>query len=75
MAYIPSRAAQYMLQQYNICSRDPPWDPDSDFSSISSDLLYIESQFDIGKPIKDIMADEVTSGDSIENSSSQQWAW
>lgn len=39
MAYVLSRAAQYMLQQYNIRSRDPPWDPSSDFALISSDLL------------------------------------
>ncbi|KAE8378086.1 fungal-specific transcription factor domain-containing protein [Aspergillus bertholletiae] len=51
MAYILSRAAQYMLQEYNIRSRDPLWDSNSDFASISSDLLYIESQFEFIKPI------------------------
>jgi hypothetical protein len=51
MAYVLSRAAQYMLQEYNIRSRDPLWDSNSDFASISSDLLYIESQFEFRKPI------------------------
>ncbi|GAD93729.1 hypothetical protein NECHADRAFT_44766 [Paecilomyces variotii No. 5] len=57
MAYILSRAAQYMLQEYNIRSRDPPWDPNSDFASISSDLLYIESQFELQNPVKELMTD------------------
>jgi hypothetical protein len=51
MSYILSRAAQYMLQEYNIRSRDPLWDSNSDFASISSDLLYVESQFDFRRPI------------------------
>ncbi|CAI7586299.1 unnamed protein product [Penicillium manginii] len=46
MSYILSRAAQYMLQEYNIRSRDPLWDSNSDFASISSDLLYVESEND-----------------------------
>jgi hypothetical protein len=69
MAYILSRAAQYMLQEYNIRSRDPPWDPNSDFASISSDLLYIESQYDFEKPIKDLIADEFTEGGRIDQAS------
>jgi hypothetical protein len=69
MAYVLSRAAQYMLQAYNIRSRDPPWDPNSDFASITSDLLYIETQFEIGKPIKDVITDEFTEGGIVDQSS------
>ena len=72
MAYVLSRAAQYMLQQYNIRSRDPPWDPSSDFALISSDLLYIEGRFDrleFGKPTTDLLASVMNDGDSNDRSS------
>lgn len=65
MAYILSRGAQYMLQEYNIRSRDPPWDSNSDFASITSDLLYIESQFEMTKPIQDVIAEESVDADGI----------
>ncbi|KAL4913028.1 fungal-specific transcription factor domain-containing protein [Aspergillus aurantiobrunneus] len=57
-AYIMSRAAQHMLQLYNIRSQDPPWDPNSEFASISSDLLYVESQFQLGTTIADLLVDD-----------------
>lgn len=59
MAYILSRGAQYMLQEYNIRSQYPPWDPNSDFASISSDLLYIESHFEVGRSIKEVITEEL----------------
>ncbi|KAH7160556.1 hypothetical protein B0J13DRAFT_128872 [Dactylonectria estremocensis] len=42
MAYALARAAGYMLQQFNIRNHNPPWDANSDFASIESDLLYVE---------------------------------
>lgn len=69
MAHIMTRGAQYMLQEYNIRSRDPPWDPNSDFASISSDLLYVESQFEMGRSIHDVIADS-PSYNAIDNTTS-----
>ncbi|KAJ3560206.1 hypothetical protein NPX13_g9383 [Xylaria arbuscula] len=66
MAYILSRAAQYMLQEYNARSRYPPWDPNSDFASICSDLLYIESSFDIGKPVEYLISEELNDAADID---------
>ena len=68
MAYVMSRCAQYVLQQYNIRSRYPPWDPNSDFASICSDLLYIESHFEMGKPITDI----ISPGSNLDSSLDHQ---
>ncbi|KAH8803719.1 fungal-specific transcription factor domain-containing protein [Xylogone sp. PMI_703] len=67
MAYVLSRGAQYMLQDYNIRSRAPPWDQNSDFASISSDLLYIESELEISKPINELITEEFNEGDIIDH--------
>lgn len=72
MAYVLSRAAQYMLQQYNIRSRDPPWDPSSDFALISSDLLYMESRFDLlelKRSTTGLLASAMSDGDTTGRSS------
>jgi hypothetical protein len=68
MAYSLSRTAQYMLQDYNIRSRDPPWDANSDYASITSDLLYIESQLEVGRPIMDVIRDDFTEDGTIDQS-------
>jgi hypothetical protein len=56
MAYTLSRGAQYMLQQFNVRNRDPPWDANSDFASIQSDLLYLESLLEMYRPPRDLVA-------------------
>jgi hypothetical protein len=56
MSYVLSRCAQYMLQWYNIRTRDPPWDPSSDWSSIHSDLIFLERGLDPGRPMTDLIS-------------------
>ena len=56
VAHTLSKGAQYMLQQVNIRSRDPPWDSNSDFAWILSDLLYLESVLEVWKSPRDIVA-------------------
>ena len=62
VAHTLSKGAQYMLQQLNIRSRDPPWDANSDFAGILSDLLYLESVLEVWKSPKDLVA-QYTSAD------------
>lgn len=66
--YALSRSAQYQLQQYNIRSKDPPWDPKSDFASIMSDLLYLESHFDFDRPATEIVKQILGPGGPIKQS-------
>lgn len=56
MAYSLGRGAQYMLQDFNIRSRQPPWDPSSDFAAIESDLLHLETRLDTSKSVQEILA-------------------
>lgn len=67
-AYALSRCAQYTLQDYNIRSRDPPWDPNSDFASILSDLLYLESQFDLNRPSAGVVRQAFGEAEHIDQS-------
>ncbi|KIV88180.1 hypothetical protein, variant 1 [Exophiala mesophila] len=56
MAYTVGRAAQYMLQEFNIRSRYPPWDPSSDFAAIEADLLHLESRLELDKPLAETLS-------------------
>ncbi|KAM6525900.1 hypothetical protein FALCPG4_011432 [Fusarium falciforme] len=56
MAYSLARAAGYMLQQFNIRNHNPPWDANSDFASIESDLLYVETALQSSKSAAEIEA-------------------
>ena len=69
MAYTLSRSAQYMLQDLNIRSRDPPWDASSDFGWILSDLLYLENILEVQKSSKDIVADWTSADGRIDQQS------
>lgn len=57
-----SKAAQYMVQQLNIRSREPPWDSNSDFAGILSDLLYLENLLEVWKSPMDLVL-QCTSAD------------
>lgn len=65
MAYTLSRGAQYMLQQFNMRNQDPPWDANSDFASIQSDLLYLESLLQMHKS-PTAMIDKHASGGQVD---------
>ena len=59
MAYTLGRGAQYMLQDFNIRSQYPPWDPSSDFAAIDSDLLHLETRLEISKPVQEMLAPHI----------------
>jgi Fungal specific transcription factor domain len=69
MAYTLSRGAQYMLQEFNIRNRDPPWDANSDFAAIESDLLYLESHLEMRRPPMDIIAQYCSKDGKIDQHS------
>lgn len=69
MAYTLSRTAQYMLQQFNIRNRDPPWDANSDFASITSDLLYLENLLELHKSPSDLVSQWTLTNGQIDNQS------
>jgi len=56
LAYAVGRAAQYMLQEFNIRTRYPPWDPSSDFAGIEADLLHLESRLELDKPLTETLS-------------------
>lgn len=62
MAFTVGRTAQYMLQEFNIRSRRPPWDSSSDFAAIESDLLYLESRLELDRPVADTLAPHLFQG-------------
>ena len=55
MSFAIGRVAQYMLQEFNIRSRYPPWDPSSDFAAIESDLLHLQTQLEMDKPVQELL--------------------
>ncbi|KIW23324.1 uncharacterized protein PV07_11532 [Cladophialophora immunda] len=67
MAYILGRGAQYMLQEFNIRSRCPPWDPSSDFASIESDLLHIETQMMMHKSAEELLAPSIRTDGTVDH--------
>jgi hypothetical protein len=56
MAYTLGRAAQYMLQEFNIRSHYLLWDPSSDFAAIEADLLHLECHLELDKPLAESLA-------------------
>ncbi|KIW85127.1 hypothetical protein Z517_00516 [Fonsecaea pedrosoi CBS 271.37] len=68
MAYTLSRAAQYMLQQFNMQSQEPPWDANSEFAGIQSDLLYLESRLEMHKSPTEVMAGHTVDGEIDQQS-------
>ncbi len=45
-----------MLQGFNTRNRHPPWDPDSDFASMESDLGHLEKLLQMHIPLLDAVA-------------------
>ncbi|KAH7129760.1 fungal-specific transcription factor domain-containing protein [Dactylonectria estremocensis] len=69
MAYALARAAGYMLQQFNARNHNPPWDAKSDFASIESDLLYVETALLPSKSAADIISSHRLPNGSIDQPS------
>jgi hypothetical protein len=69
MAHTMCRGAQYMLQQFNIRNRDPPWDANSEFASIDSDLLYLESFLETWRSPAELVAQYVSPDGHVDQHS------
>ncbi|KAH7024348.1 fungal-specific transcription factor domain-containing protein [Microdochium trichocladiopsis] len=67
IAQILGRTAQYMLQDSNIRSLHPPWDPGSDFAAMESDLLHFEAYLEIQVPLKDILAPHISADGVVDS--------
>ncbi|KAH8172881.1 fungal specific transcription factor domain-containing protein [Sarocladium implicatum] len=67
IAQILGRSAQYMLQDSNIRSPHPPWDPTSDFAAMESDLLHFETYLEIGVPVKDVLAPYISADGVVDS--------
>lgn len=52
-ASVLSKCTQYVIQGADADSPVPPWDAGSEFQKISSDLLYLESQLQFQRPLRD----------------------
>ena len=69
MAHTLGRSAQYMLQEYNIRSRHPPWDPSSDFAAIGSDLLHLETHLEMQKSLREKLVPYITNNGIVDHQS------
>lgn len=63
------RAAQYMLQGCNLRNRYPPWDASSDFTATESELLLLETHFQIRRPVREIMERYIIAESNIDQAS------
>ena len=69
VAHILGRCAQYMLQDSNIRSPHPPWDPSSAFAGIKSDLLHFEAYLEIQRPVNEIFAAHISVNGVVDSQS------
>ncbi|UPL01928.1 hypothetical protein LCI18_012862 [Fusarium solani-melongenae] len=69
IAQILGRCAQYVLQDFNIRSPHPPWDPGSDFAGIESDLLHFEAYLEIQKPVSEMLAAHISAEGAVDSQS------
>ncbi len=60
ISQILGRSSQYMLQEYNIRSPHPPWDPSSDFAALESDLLYFGASLEIRRSAKEVLSPHIS---------------
>ncbi|KIW91028.1 uncharacterized protein Z519_07922 [Cladophialophora bantiana CBS 173.52] len=66
IAQILGRTAQYMLQECNFRNRYPPWEATSDFAATESDLLLLETRFQMRLPLKQEIGRHLFDTDSID---------
>ncbi|KAK1993398.1 hypothetical protein LX36DRAFT_661548 [Colletotrichum falcatum] len=69
IAQILGRTAQYMLQDSNIRSPHPPWDPNSEFAAMESDLLHFEAYLEIQVSVKDVLAPHISAEGVVDSQS------
>lgn len=66
MASILGRCCRYVLHDRNV-DEMPPWDPKSEYASINSSLLLVESYSRLGnRPIGDIVNENLTPDGSVD---------
>ncbi|KAK5064314.1 hypothetical protein LTR84_000147 [Exophiala bonariae] len=69
MSYAVGRVAQYMLQEFNIRSRYPPWDPNSDFAALELELMHLETQLETTKSVHDMITPHISSVGLVDHQS------
>lgn len=69
MAYAVGRVAQYMLQEFNIRSRYPPWDSNSDFAALELELIHLETQLETTISIHDMITPLISSVGIVDHQS------
>ncbi|EEU37998.1 uncharacterized protein NECHADRAFT_84379 [Fusarium vanettenii 77-13-4] len=67
MGGVLAEAAQYMLQDMDARAHYPPWDVNSDFTSIQSGLVFLETQLQVRR----LLADTVNPSSSADNTVNQ----
>jgi hypothetical protein len=69
MSYALGRGAQYMLQEYNIRSRYPPWDSSSDFAALELELMHLETQLETNKSIQEMITPHISAEGVVDHQS------
>lgn len=69
IAQVLGRSAQYMLQDSNIRSVHPPWDPNSDFAAMESDLLHFEAYLEVQVSVKDVLSPHISTEGVVDSQS------
>lgn len=65
MACVLGRCARYMLDNRQAMNEHPPFNPHSDYVTISSVLLYYESYIDAGSSLDDVVRTEMLEKDGL----------
>ncbi|KEF63226.1 uncharacterized protein A1O9_01203 [Exophiala aquamarina CBS 119918] len=69
MSYALGRGAQYMLQEYNIRSRYPPWDSSSDFAALELELMHLETHLETNKSIQEMITPHISAEGAVDHQS------
>jgi len=69
MSYALGRGAQYMLQEYNIRSRYPPWDSSSDFAALELELMHLETHLETNKSIQEMTTPHISAEGVVDHQS------
>lgn len=63
---ILGRCTEQCIHERNIRTRLPPWDPESDFSTICAALLQLETQYGVGRDISKSLKESNTQNGAID---------
>ena len=67
-SHVLSRCTQYMLQDCDTRSRYLPWDPNSNYASIASDVFYLQSHYKFHDCVAEILTLTTANNGHIDQS-------